>query len=168
MKSSFQRGFTLLELMVSLIIIGILLTYAVLSVGNPNPKRLQFAADQFEALTRIASEQALFNSEEIGIALWQTGYDFLRLDAEGWLAIEGNSALKLRNFPEEIRPELYLEGIEADLPLVAPETPQIFLQSSGEITPFELEFINSNDDRLTLIADALGNIEIKNPEDEQR
>lgn len=161
MRCRCQRGFTLLELMVSLIIIGIIVTYAVLSIGDPKPQRLQFAVDQFEALTRIALEQSLFNSEEIGIAVWRTGYDFVRLDAEGWIAITDSSVLKLRNFPEDIRPALFLEGIEVDLPIVAPETPQLFVQSSGELTPFELELTDQKNDHLTLVADVLGNLSIK-------
>jgi len=159
------RGFTLIELLVSLVIISVIVSLSVLAIGDPQPKRLQYAADQFEALTGIALEQALFNSEEIGIALSQTGYDFVRQDAEGWVAITDNPVLKLRNFPEGIRPVLYLEGIETELPLVAPEAPQLFAQSSGEITPFELELIDPNQDRLTLIADALGNLEIEAPEE---
>jgi general secretion pathway protein H len=159
-------GFTLLELLAVVVIIGIVLSAVILSISDPRSKQLTFATEQLQALTQLAQEQALFNSEEIGIQFWASGYQFLRRDQQQWLPISDNTALRARELPEDLSLALYLEGLRVQLPSTlsggkaAAAGPQVFLFPSGEITPFEVRVEDAGGAHTSLIADALGNLDI--------
>ena len=161
------RGFTLLELLASMVIISILISLAVLSIGDPRPQRLKLAAEQLQAVTKLAQDQALFNAEELGIAFWKSGYRFVRLDRDQWLTVGDNDALRPRDLPTDVNCSLYLDGLQSRLPPkpIPDKTPkfapQVFLTSSGELTPFELRLDDTGGQRLSLLADALGNLKLE-------
>lgn len=160
-----SRGFTLLELLVTLVIIGIIVSFATLSLGNNAARRVEQEAERLSALIQLAKEEALFNAQELGILFWQNGYTFLRIENQQWTPITGDNELRPRALPEGLSMLLYLEGLEAELPRRPDQRkrPQVFILSSGEITPFEAE-IGAGDAYVTLTADALGNLAFASPE----
>lgn len=141
-RSERARGFTLIEILVTLVIMALLAGLAALSVGG-NARRL--ASDEAERLRQVlalASEEATMQGEELGLLLGEGSYRLLRFDpeTESWSEAPG------RLFAEH---EL-AAGVELDLRLdEAPraaasrdggeELPEVLLSSSGEITPFRLE-----------------------------
>lgn len=140
-----SAGFTLIELLVVLVIIGILITFATLAIGNDQESVVQEEARRIAALIELAGEEATLQGRELGLQLDRGGYRFVFLapQAEGpprWLALEQDRLLRPRRFHPAITPELELEGQPQPLPLEAPEeaTPQLFIFSSGERTPFLL------------------------------
>jgi hypothetical protein len=64
--------------------------------------------------------------------------------------------------PEGLWLELELEGLDAELPrdIDQRKRPQVFILSSGEITPFVAE-VGAGGDYVTLRADALGNLDFQ-------
>ncbi len=135
-----QNGFTLLEVLVVILMIGIVLGIAVINLPRDNRDHLAIEAERFDALIGLASQQAVIGNRELALALTTNGYRFLSQDDKGdWQPIT-TGVLRPRTLPEEISLDIRLEGVKLQ-PAGADEEQaagQIYLLSSGEITPFEL------------------------------
>ncbi len=135
-NSTRQPGFTLLELLVVMLIIGIVLTFAVLSIGDGRQKALEQEAWRLHAMLNLALEETVMDGQEIGVLFGNEDYRFLVFENSEWHALAGDSLLRRRKLPKGVRFELSIEGS----PLVdmsrQQEIPQVVLFSSGEITPF--------------------------------
>lgn len=157
-----RRGFTLVELLVVLFVIGVTLGFATLTVrGDSATDRLQREAERLDTLMDIASEDAVLFGVEIGLDLTPEGYRFLRLKADGWRRLErGDTPLRPRELPDDIGLRLLeqeSDDAERAQPLAPRGTgeedaeagsdddersgprPEVLFLSSGEVTPFELE-----------------------------
>lgn len=99
-----QRGFTLIEILVVLIIIGVVLTFATLSV-NPSSAsdRLNTESQRLLALSQAAAEDAILYGQTIGIQLTRNGYQFIVLGPTGWKPINNpDSPLRPRRLDDDI------------------------------------------------------------------
>ncbi|MGV6816488.1 MAG: type II secretion system minor pseudopilin GspH [Thiotrichales bacterium] len=143
-----NQGFTLLELLVVLVIIGIITTLAVVRIGNPLADRLTEEAQRFTRLFQLAKEQAILENREYGIGLSFGGYQFFDYAEDKWQPLLTDPVFKPRQWPPGIEPELELEAQPVILSEEPPEQPQLFILSSGENTPFSL-FLKPGDDNLS-------------------
>lgn len=173
-----SKGFTLFELLVTIVIISVLISLAVLSIGDTQAERERRLITQLATLTELARETALFNSQELALFFWEHGYAFYRLDGAQWRLITEDTLLRNRDLPEDIIVSLQLEGLQVELPAELDiekerddedndetETiPQVFILSSGEITPFELRIGDGRNSEMELSCDGLGNITVKQRE----
>ncbi len=145
-KIAFSRkGFTLLEVMVVLVIIGTIIGIITITVDTRREK-VTNAVDRLASLTRLASEEAVLRSRELALEIKTDGYHFLTLGDDGFIPLEGDSLLKERKLPEDLELELFLAGEAVEIDAEKDEIsgkielpPRIFLFSSGEISPFELK-----------------------------
>ena len=141
--SSRQRAFTLIELMVVIVIIGIVLTFTTLSIGDGGKQQaLQREAERFVALLTLASEQATMQAEELGISLGTTQYQFWQLSQRDWRPLPNDDLLRLRHLPAGMILMAEIEGEKVELPQLVDRVkqPLVLLLSSGEITPFMVKF----------------------------
>jgi general secretion pathway protein H len=138
----FSRGFTLLEIMVVLVLIGIIFSFAVLSLGrNDLAEAMERETRRLVTLINLANDEAVIRGEELAIHFTEKGYTFLVLQAEGWRELEDDRLLKSHKLPAGISVKIEVEG---DPPAMAQpkkkteesETPQVYILSSGEMTPF--------------------------------
>jgi general secretion pathway protein H len=164
------NGFTLFELLVTIVIISVLVSLAVLSIGDTQAERERRLISQLATLTELAKESALFNSEELALFFWEHGYAFYRLDGDQWRLVTEDPLLRYRDLPEDMIISLHLEGLQVELPAEldteeededdSKTEPQVFILSSGEITPFEVRIGDGRDSEMELISDGLGNITV--------
>lgn len=154
------RGFTLIEVMVVLVIIGIMINYAVLSFGNNSKAdQLETEATRFKSLLEVASEEALLRSSIMGIDILEDGYAFLRLEEGEWQPTDDN-LFRDRKLPDDMR----LTLITGQPPGDAEEkrTPEIILLNSGELTPFDLKITSlASDDYFRLSGGETGEVTLK-------
>jgi len=142
-----SRGFTLLELLVVLVMIGIILGVMVLSLGDGGRSdQIRQEARRLSTLFSMLSQEAVVNSSEYGVQLKPDGYRFLRFVDGKWQAVENDTLLRERQLPEGIELTLYQDKVEVSLQpfsLLQQEAdkakPQLLFFSSAERTPFELE-----------------------------
>ena len=166
------KGFTLFELLATIVIISILVSLAVLSIGDNQAERERRVISQLATLTELAKETALFNSEELALFFWEHGYAFYRLEGDQWRLVTEDALLRYRDLPEDMIVSLYLEGLQVELPAEldieeeeeedndSKTKPQVFILSSGEITPFEIRIGDDLDPEMELVSDGLGNITV--------
>ena len=137
-------GFSLLELLVVIVIIAILFTFTTLAIRGTSPEELiQTEAQRLDRLLQLALEEAVLKGQEYGLEFSPDSYRFLLYVEDSWLPLEQDKLLRRRQLPENMELELEIEQIdvlvedrattesdEEDEP-----RPQVFLLSSGEITP---------------------------------
>ena len=132
-----KRGFTLLEVMVVVLIIGITLSIGVLSLGDRQEDLIEEEGRRLSALIKLASDEAVMNGEELGLLLDEESYLFSRLEGEEWRPMAEDRQFRERKLPEGMTLELELDERQVILD-EGEAQPRIFILSSGELTPFLL------------------------------
>ena len=176
MKISKNRGFTLLEILIVVFIIGIVLSLVSLTIAPSEGRALSQEAKRIYLLMEMTREEAILNTQEMAFAVTGEGYAFQKFSAEGWQSLEDDSVLKERTLPEQIRMDLSILGEEVDLAGIEQAEAEaqegeeaevsvlsrIFFLSSGEVTPFEL-FLHyeTEEDGMTIVGNELGELELK-------
>lgn len=143
-----QSGFTLLEVLVVLVIIGIITSYAALSLVSRENK-VEEEALRFAQLLKLAQEQAILTTTEYAVRFEPDSYLFLRLVQGKWMNMEDDDVLRPRRLPEEIDVGLALEGESLEIKkslkdedALDRQPPSLYLLSSGEFSPFSVTFRN--------------------------
>ncbi|MBE1300457.1 MAG: type II secretion system protein GspH [Alteromonadaceae bacterium] len=169
MREYKNGGFSLIEIMVVLVILGVSAMIVVLSFNPPDASdELRKKAQRFQVVFDMASDYAILNQTELGLRVEpeKNSYHFLYLDEEQeWQPIATEKFFQETVLEEDFSLELELDG----LPWVTednnlfdnsifdeslsvseegveigedeeekPKPPQVFIFSSGEITPFSL------------------------------
>lgn len=211
------RGFTLLELLVVMVLMGLLSAAAMTTVNYAfTDDTAEKHSERMAALVELAAEEALLTGRELGMRIDDDGYSFYRFEErqQAWRRIDEQKIFRSRTFPEHIETSLHLEGQqvvlegnddeqdatsetatdrsgkesgsenggkngrkkdsengskgdsdssesgEQDGGGFAEDPPQVMFFSSGQSTPFELEILDTRDDkRWRLEADLLGRVE---------
>ena len=155
-----QRGFTLIEIIVVIVIISVALTMATISIGDPQIKRMKQNSERVVSLIELAKEQAIFNSQEYALSIWESGYAFYTLDEKGWTPVSNDRIFRVRELSDGLEFNLYLEGARVILEGNDKKKPQIFITSDGEISPFKLEITDLKDWIYEISFDELGKSEV--------
>jgi general secretion pathway protein H len=185
-----SSGFSLLEMLVVVFIIGILVTMATLSIGTTGGDReLDQEVERLQALIGLAGEEALMQGRELGLRFYPDRYEFsteswetteveeITTTVAKWRLLQGDEMLKTRNFATDIVIELMIDDRNVILKN-KPEKknqqkngesededddyePQIFIYSSGDISPFSIRMRRRfNDEGLTLTVEGDGSSEL--------
>ncbi len=181
-----SKGFTLIEILVVIVIIATVLSIALLSFNVVrDDQELRTLSKRFMAIVEVAQNDATLQGREFGIEFLTGGYRFVEYDTllGVWVDVPDDELLRLRQLPEGVEFELYLEGKRILLSADAAElksadddeglnntptySPHLWVFSSGEQTPFELHALRFVDDaRLVMRGDALGTMTIVQDDDE--
>lgn len=107
-------GFTLIELMVVIFIIGIVAGLATLSVGQSHTRVLEDEIKRLQSLLTLASDEAVLQSEEFAIEVYRNGYRFMHLEQVeqewAWQPVQDNAIFRVRCFPEGVELAAQIEG----------------------------------------------------------
>lgn len=180
-----SRAFTLIEILVVVSIIAVVMSIAVLSLGVLGDDRtLREEGRRVVALVQVAQDEAVMQGREFGIEFMTGGYRFVEFDPllNTWSELIGDDTLRLRQLPEEMEFELWIEGqrvlLETEPARTEPPdessavsvaekyAPHILVFSSGDMTPFELRVQRQDLDQLIILeSNLLGDIKIQDAED---
>ncbi len=161
MRAVRHAGFTLIELLVVLVLIGIIVSFAALSVGGSGEREAELEARRLAALVALASDEAVLKSREMAVLFARDGYQFMVLrDDNTWAAL-ADEVFRRRALPAGFSLELAVDGLPVDLgkPKEPPE-PQVFLLSDGERTAFEVELGVVEGPRYRLTGPMLGDLQL--------
>jgi general secretion pathway protein H len=147
-------GFTLLELMVVLVLIGIIFSFAMLSLsGDDISDLMKQETRRLATLLELAGDEAVLRGEELAVNFTGDGYEFLVMQNYSWQSAADDVLLKAYKLPADIELRLEVEGEPPELSGMAAQqdadaedddeeilAPQVFILSSGEMTPFSATF----------------------------
>lgn len=188
-------GFTLIEVLVIIVIIGSLAGLAVFSIGNkPQKDQLEHESMRLQSSLRWILDEALFQNNEWGIRIEQNRYSFYQFNnkKKEWIKVDDikdadKTELKglfERKLPNGYWIEAQVEGTPLKLASIEPDknspgissdknkeiekiTPTILLLSSGEYTPFiiDLGFESDHKTLFSVIGDGVGDIKLISGDD---
>lgn len=149
-----EKGFTLIEILLVIVLIGVLMGIAVISL-NPQDasRRLLRERESLQAQIQYARIIAETDQVEIGIRLRADAYQFIRFDsaARRWLLINDDPSLKPHvakgidfAWQDQVQQSAQVRGSA-----IGPDAllPDVLLMSSGEATPGQISLRSRDDPR---------------------
>lgn len=136
-----NRGFTLIEILVVLLIIGITLGFALLAFGDfGRERRIVVAAEYFLNYVKFAEQQAILENNTLGILMDQSNYQLLRFQPPNqWQRLSNKNVFRQQHFPSNTIIHLDMEKNSGNA-----QNNMIVINTSGDITPFRLH-LGSNE-----------------------
>lgn len=161
-KTTLQKGFTLVEVLIALMIAALMISVATIALNDNEAAELKTKSRQLYGLLQVAQEESIIRGIELGVKIESDGYSFMIYNGGKWQPLEDHRLLKDIQLEDPIRIAVNLEGQDALLENEAPEndedsergskggsaaseneedknkakTPQIYMLSSGEMNEF--------------------------------
>ena len=132
------KGFTLIELLVVIVLLGIITSFAVLSMGTGNIERkMEEESKRLHALIKLVREESIIQAKEIAMEINRQEYSFLEYKDKKWIPLTSKVF-----HPRSLSDELELR-VETDVKSKIFEEKELkllrlYFLSSGEQTPFEI------------------------------
>jgi len=177
-----ERAFTLIEILVVLIIVGIISAAALMSFGllGGDDRNLEQDARRLSSLIQIVSDDAVLQGRDFGLELMLSSYRWVEHDpfVNQWFEVTDDEIMRTRQLDEGTEFEFYTEehrvllqeeamntevdADDTDRELTEDYLPHVLVLSSGDITPFELRLVRSADRaEVTLTMSLMGEMEIE-------
>lgn len=140
-----QRGFTLLEVMVVVVLIALTVTLVGLNLNRDLDQIAGLEANRFAKLLEHLRDESVLTGKSYAIEVdeQKKTYRFLE-SSEKWLPVKDDDLLRPRSFPEYLAVEMdvFRKAEDGSAGL-------LIVQGLGEITPFQLSV--SGDEYLHIV-----------------
>jgi general secretion pathway protein H len=165
-----SKGFTLVEILVVVVIMAIVISLAVLSIGvTGRDAQLDEESRRIEGLVGLLHERALLEGRDFGLRIEPSAYEFVVYEAtrDRWMRMDQDREFRHRELPKGVNFELQLDSQTVVLKPVdqnlksdqVSPSPQVAIAASGEGTPFRLTLERAaTNARATVQGDALGKV----------
>lgn len=98
-----ERGFTLIEILVVVLIIGITLGFTMLAFGDFGAgRKAVVSAEQFSSYIQLVQQRALFEANTLGVRVSKDGYETYHVVAGTWQPMPTKSIFHRRDFPDNV------------------------------------------------------------------
>ncbi len=157
-----QKGFTLIEILVVIILVGIIVTVAMISIGNTQSGKLEEDMRRLLQIMRLVHEEAITNQQTLAIKFSPHGYAIQRYENKGkiWINITDPAFFRPRKLDEDYKIKLVQDGLSVSL--TDKDGGKVLMYSSGEMTAFELDVsLPDSDVHYHLIGNLMGKLKIK-------
>ena len=164
-----SKGFTLVEILVVVVIMAIVISLAVLSIGTTGrDAQLDEESRRIEGLVGLLHERALLEGRDFGLRIEPAAYEFVVYDSrrDRWVPLDQEHEFRRRALPKGVSFQLELDSrivvikpMDRNLTSDATPAPQLAIAASGEGTPFRLTLLRDGTAaRASVDGDALGKI----------
>jgi len=188
-RASTRRGFTLIEILAVLVIVGVVTGLVVYSMHSLDGRSDQGqAAEKLAGLVQLAGENARLENIQYGLKIEPHKYEFLRFSGGGWAPVTNDPALSAHALPDSLTLSVTVRNpIHVPAPATAARTsgsaatamaaaaatgsgggtealtPQIAILSTGEMTPFTMRLSAPDGTTYVLRGDGNGQIHVQPP-----
>jgi general secretion pathway protein H len=151
-----QHGFTLIEILVVLVIIGIMVGLIGVRMMPDDDRVLRTEAERLALLLEQTRDQAVASGEPIALSVEAGGYRFWSLDGDNkWVPRSGDDVLKDRALASGVR----LLALQVNQASLAADERLLFLPS-GSSAPFTADLaLNAAHARIR--GDSLGRVRVE-------
>lgn len=133
-----KQAFTLIELLVVIVLLGIVTSFAVLSMGTGNAEReMEEEAKRLHALINLVREEAIIQAKEIAMEIDGQEYSFLEYKDKKWLAIK-NKIFRKRKIKQGLTLKVATQSESKIFESKENSFLRLYFLSSGEQTPFQM------------------------------
>ena len=165
-----SKGFTLVEILVVVVIMAVVISLAVLSIGSAGrDTQIDEESRRIEGLMGLLHERALLEGRDFGMRIEPSAYEFVAYDArrDRWHGLDQESTFRRRELPKGLSFQLELDSqivvikpIDRSLSSGEdPPRPQLAIAASGEGTPFRLTLKREGTDaKASVNGDSLGKL----------
>jgi general secretion pathway protein H len=164
-----SKGFTLVEILVVVVIMAIVISLAVLSIGTTGrDAQLDEESRRIEGLVGLLHERALLEGRDFGLRIEPAAYEFVVYDSrrDRWMTLDQEHEFRRRALPKGVSFQLELDSrivvikpMDRNLTSDAAPPPQLAIAASGEGTPFRLTLLRDGTAaKASVDGDALGKI----------
>ena len=178
-KAVNASGFTLVEILVVMVIVGIMAGMVVLSVGGNPQRTLQKEARRLAVVIRTAADEALLQGREFGLRINPNSYQVLEFDQQqrNWKSSE-QKVFAEHQLPDAMSLAVMLEDEPVDLRSSttdekdknkknnsdAEETPIILFFSNGEGMAYSISLHHKDvEGDTSLITDGVEDVQLVRP-----
>lgn len=141
-------GFTLIEILIVMLIMGIVLSIALLSISHNRKKELEDTATTLIHMLTLLETESLLRPATLGLRFTPEGYQFLIADDKNSWQPFTDSPFGFHALPQSLRPVLKMQ---------AKDTPRIIISENGNLTPFTL-LLYDQDEVYSIKGDANGEV----------
>jgi len=161
-----QRGFTLIEILVVVVIIALMAAVMTVAVGAlGGDRQIEEEADRIADVLSVTLEQAELEGRDYGLRVEPDGYEVMVFDGRrGWTPAGGDRWFEWHGLPPGLSVSLEAEGRLVLLRKAeTPESrlPHIVTFSSGDVTPYRITLTRSSSGATNAVEGAFdGTIEV--------